>query len=141
MFAFIKIFPWLMPFLKEMILGKKTWGQAFKDNKKKTIFAVLVIISFGLNFILVPKLTVLATQYVALNREFNEYRLSHPDRAMSTQKHPLDSGGKEVTVEVKTTPPKDQVANATPSHSKTNQATDEIKAEFNRIRDREASEH
>lgn len=138
MFAFFKIFPYLMPFLKEMILGKKTWKEGFRDNKKKTIFAVLVMCSFALNFALVPKLAMLATRYIALNREYGDYRTTHPDPIGSTQKHPVESG-KEVTADIKQ--PKERAVKATPVPVPRQSSAEDIQAEFNRMRAREAAEH
>lgn len=64
------VFFW--PFVKEMLLGDKTFGQALKTNKFKTLFAVLIMLSFAMNILAVPRLFVITNEYLALSKKYQE---------------------------------------------------------------------
>lgn len=130
---FIKVLPYIWPFMKAIFLGKKSWTEAFRDNKKKVFLLFICLLSFSLNFVMVPRATHLALQYIAMEKRFLELQAKY--NALEGTRKTTISDGKEVklpekvsTVQHKDPPKKDTVA-------------DDIEAAFDRMRDREKSEH
>lgn len=66
------IFKLLLPFLKEMILGKSSFSYALRRNKLRLLFFFLVIGSFAANYFLVQRLVVISKNHVALTRQLKE---------------------------------------------------------------------
>lgn len=140
-----KIVPYLMPFLKEMLIGKKTWGQALKDNRGKTFLVLAVIASLVFNLVLMVKVGSLAFDYLALSRAKQEleqkYTLLDKSKSgsESSTKHPINSN-----IEV-TTNRENEKSSATKKNSgekkKDVDTAADIKATFDRIRAREAAEN
>lgn len=46
----------IFAFLREIILGKTTFRQALRDHKLRVAFMIIVMISFYLNYLAIPKL-------------------------------------------------------------------------------------
>lgn len=63
--SFLK-FIW--PFLKEMVLGDKTVGQALRTNKARLLLLILILGSFGMNIIMTPRLVTISAQYIELDK-------------------------------------------------------------------------
>lgn len=88
---FVKLLPYIWPFLKDMILGRKTFMEALRDNKKKALLIFIVIFSLGLNFFMVPRTTRMAIDYLALDKKYKELQtqcLAVP----GTPKHTITMG-------------------------------------------------
>jgi hypothetical protein len=139
-----KVIPYLMPFIKEMLIGKKSWKQAFKENRGKTILGIVVTASLIANLILVVKVGSMAFNYLELSRAKQElekkYQVVLAGKGVeSTAKHPLGNNNSEVVTEVKNKPPR--VAKSDTAVKPEPDAAAEIKAEFERMRQREAAEH
>lgn len=64
-----KVLAWLWPFIKEMVLGDKTFKEALDDNKKKVLLIILIFVSLGLNLFLVPRVVVISSNFLALEKE------------------------------------------------------------------------
>ena len=138
-----KVIPYLMPFLKEMLIGKKSWAKAFRENRKKTILAIAVIISVVFNVILMAKLGSLAFSYLELSRAKQELELKF---------HALENKSVITVNPVKATPVKEVatepikvleppvVAPHPPSTKHKVDQTAKIKAEFERMQRLEAAE-
>jgi hypothetical protein len=140
-FALIfKLIPYLVPFLREMILGKKTWRQAFRENRGKTILTLVVVISVIFNVLLMTKAGTLAYHYLELSRANEELKqkmaVVEKNKALpeGSSRHPIVNST-EVVTEVK----RENKAHST-SKADTNLA-EEVRSDFERIRQREATEH
>jgi hypothetical protein len=88
---FFKLLPYIWPFLKDMILGRKTFLEALRDNKKKALLVIVIIFSFGLNFFLVPRTTRMAMDYIALDKKYKEIVMKC-NFVPGTQKHTISQG-------------------------------------------------
>lgn len=62
----------IFEFLREIILGKTTLKRAFKEHKLRLAFLVLVIVSFYLNYLTLPKLYQLTEQRVRIEESYKE---------------------------------------------------------------------
>lgn len=83
MFNFvIGIIKFTIPFIKEMIIGKNSWRYAIRRNKIKIIFFLLVILSFILNWVTIPRIVILSTDYLQLQKE-NKVLLEAPKKCMN----------------------------------------------------------
>lgn len=58
--------------IREMILGKLTFKQAFRENKVRLFFFFLVIVSFYLNYLTLPKIYKVTEQKVIMERSYKE---------------------------------------------------------------------
>jgi hypothetical protein len=144
-FALIfKVIPYLVPFLREMLLGKKTWRQAFRDNRGKTLLAFIVVVSVVFNLLLVTKASTLAYRYLEVVRanEALKNKVSTLEKAKApvegSSRHPIVNNT-EVATEIKKEAHSTAPAKA-PVKPDTN-LTEEVKSDFDRIRQREAAEH
>ena len=88
---FFKLLPYIWPFLKDMILGRKTMLEALRDNKKKVLLVVIVIFSLGLNFFMVPRTTRMAIDYLALDKKYKELQ-TQCVATPGTLKHTISQG-------------------------------------------------
>jgi hypothetical protein len=70
MVAIFKILLFIWPFIKEMVLGKKTMKEAIKDNKRKVAIAFVIVASLGLNMVTLTRLWTLSAQYVDLQKRY-----------------------------------------------------------------------
>lgn len=138
-----KVIPHLMPFFREMLIGKKTWKQAFRENRVKTILTAAMAISLVFNVVLVTKVSHLAVSYLELSRAKHEleakYRVLEARAANppSTPRHPR-SDNAEVVTEV----PKDHKSPRTkrrPAATAKDRLANDLKADLDRIRRREAA--
>lgn len=142
-----KIIPYLMPFIKEMLIGKKSWKQAFKENRGKTILAVAVTISVAFNVVLMTKVGTLAFKYLELSRAKQELEMKYhvsdhnTDPIASSAKHPVTNNTEQVAEVKKTEPPKPPVlvAKGSTTVKPEPDLAAEVKAEYERIRQREAA--
>lgn len=140
---FIKLLPYIWPFLREMVLGNKSIFAALRDNKKKVFFITLVIVSFGLNFLTVPRLLTMSMQYVTLDKRYKELEVKY-DRLNSSAKHPGTNGAEQQAMVKKESPvvpatslepqgiPKKEDKLSTPK-----KRTDHVAEYFEKIRQRE----
>lgn len=62
----------IFAFLREMILGKLTFQQAFKQNKVRLGFFLLVVLSFYLNYLTLPKFYAIAANKVEIELSYKE---------------------------------------------------------------------
>jgi hypothetical protein len=83
---FFKLIPYIWPFLREMVLGNKPILKAVRDNKKKLLFLALILFSFGMNFVMLPRLVSMSMQYIALEKKHNELEAKY--KAVSTLPKP-----------------------------------------------------
>lgn len=139
-----KVIPYLMPFIREMLIGKKSWKQAFRENRGKTILTVAVAISVVFNLVLMTKVGSMAFNYLELSRAKQELEAKYIAMEKSkigvvgTPKHPLVANTEVVAEIPKPVPPK-VVTHHSPTAEEILAA--EIKADMERIRQREAAEH
>lgn len=91
---FFKLLPYIWPFVREMVLGKKPLLIALRDNKKKLFFITLILISFGLNFVAIPRLVSMSMQYIALEKRYKELETKFNNINSST-KHPKANGAEQ----------------------------------------------
>ena len=68
MFIF-KVLAFLWPFLREMILEKKTLGEALKTNKKKVLLIFVILASLGMNLFFIPKLVQISEDFIKLRQQ------------------------------------------------------------------------
>jgi hypothetical protein len=144
---FLKVLPYIWPFIREMVLGRKSILAALRDNKKKVLFISLVLFSFCLNFLTIPRLLSLSAQYVALEKRYKDVQ-THPASVGSTVKHPT-ANGVEQKVHIKE-PPHVAVIETVekkpiPSKKKkkvivSDPNVNQIKEQFEKIRSREENE-
>lgn len=62
----------IIAFIREMILGKMTFKQAFKENKLRLAFFVIVLISFYLNYLTLPKVYSALEAKATIERSYKE---------------------------------------------------------------------
>lgn len=129
-----KVFPYLMPFIKEMLIGKKSWKQAFRENRIKTTVVVGLAISLLFNLVLMAKIGSLAMNLLEMSRAKQQLeervQVLEVNKAgtPSSPRHPVASNTEvQERVPTKVTPRSD--------------SADSIRAEFERMRQRESSEH
>lgn len=67
-----KLIAFLFPFVKEMILGEKTIREAIRTNKMRVFLIGLILLSFFLNIVFIPKLVKISADYVILDRKYKE---------------------------------------------------------------------
>lgn len=72
MSASMSVLKLLWPFLKEMLLGDKTVGEALKTNKMRVLLLFLILGSFGMNLLVAPRLYAISSQYIELEREHKQ---------------------------------------------------------------------
>ena len=65
----LKVLKMLWPFIKEMIIGKNSLRYAVRKNRIRVIFFFLVIFSFVINWIAIPKLVIISANYIKLEQE------------------------------------------------------------------------
>lgn len=68
MSAAASVLKWLWPFLKEMVLGDKTVGQALRTNKARVLLLILILGSLGMNMLMTPRLVTISAQYIELQK-------------------------------------------------------------------------
>jgi hypothetical protein len=142
-----KVIPYLWPFIKEMLIGKKTWRQAFRENRGKTIVTVSLAVSLVFNIVLVTKVGHLAVNYLELSRAKEELEKKYKALEKvktgppSTPKHPV-ANSTEVVAQVprERKPKPTKPVKLNPSVSQQERLDAEVRAEAERIRQREAIE-
>lgn len=139
-----KVIPYILPFLKEMLIGRKSWRQAFKDNRGKTILAFVVIVSVTFNIMLTAKVGTLAYQYLEMSRAKQELELKY--QLLEKTKVPVEGSAKhpmansaEVVVDVKKEIKVEPLPRLTHVDKVKPRVADEVNAEFERMRQREAA--
>jgi hypothetical protein len=141
-----KVIPYIVPFLKEMILGKKTWRQAFKENRIKTILTFLMAISVAFNVILTARIGTLAFRYLELSRANEElekkYLLLEKSKTgiESSARHPVVNNTEIVGEMKKDQPPATPAKPASSTQSHDAKLAVDVIADLERIRKREAVE-
>jgi len=90
----VSVFKLLFILIREMILGKLTFKQAFRENKIRLFFFLLVIISFYANYVTLPKIYAITEQKVIMERSYKEQieTLQSQLRECRTGKQSLASG-------------------------------------------------
>jgi len=147
---FLKVLPYMWPFIREMVLGRKSLLAALRDNKKKVFFITLIIVSFGLNFLTVPRLVSMSVQYVTLDKRYKELEARY-NRVTSSSKYP-NANGLEQQIQIKETN-KERAKEKSPATEKkpspkkeedkgpaSKADVDQIKQQFEKIRQREEKE-
>jgi hypothetical protein len=140
-----KVIPYLVPFLKEMMLGKKTWRQAFKDNRGKTILMFAVMVSVIFNVVLTARVGTLAYRYLELSRAKEEldakyHALEKPKLVVEgTPRHPM-ANSQEISTEVRKEPKLVLPTKHVVTVVQDTKLAAELQADLDRIRTREATE-
>jgi len=67
--SLIKIFLFIWPFIKEMVLGEKSMREAARDNKMKVLLAIVLSCSLVVNIFSVNRLWTLSQEYLDLRKE------------------------------------------------------------------------
>lgn len=130
---FFKIIPYIWPFLREMVLGNKPILKAMRDNKKKLFFILLILFSFGLNFVAVPRLVTMSMQYIALDKRYKE--LDANFKAInSSVKHPSANGVEQQVTIAEPNAPVAKPHRASKSVKKSPAKTQPRKEHFDEIR-------
>lgn len=68
--SLVKILMFIWPFIKEMVLGDRSVGEAARENKMKLLLTVVLTASIGLNIFSVHRLWTLSQQYLDLRKEY-----------------------------------------------------------------------
>jgi len=138
-----KVIPYIVPFLKEMIIGKKTWRQAFKENRGKTMLGFVLVISLVFNVVLTAKVGNLAFKYLHLSRAKEELeqrvktQTNNTDHIEGSTRHPIVNNT-EIAAEVQKKP-KPTLAKEGVTVKPAKVLDDEVRADLERMRQREAS--
>lgn len=138
-----KIIPYIVPFIKEMLIGKKTWRQAFKENRGKTILAFVVVVSVVFNITLTAKVGNLAYKYLELSRAKEELELKYKQLEKGaagidgSSRHPIVNNT-EISAEVEKKPKGAQGRTSTVIAPEKVLA-EEVQADIERMRKREAA--
>lgn len=66
------VWKFVFALLREMILGKQTWQQAFRENKLRLAFLGIVICSFYLNYLVLPKMHKAVEAQIVLEKSHRE---------------------------------------------------------------------
>lgn len=69
---FFRIVAIFWPFLKEMILGDKTLPQAMRRHRGRLFILGMIFFSLFLNAFAVPRLLKISSDYVILNRKYQQ---------------------------------------------------------------------
>jgi hypothetical protein len=139
-----KVIPYIVPFLKEMILGKKTWRQAFKENRGKTILTFLMVVSVTFNVVLTARVGTLAYRYLELSRAKQEleqkYDVLQKGRVSleGSARHPIVNNT-EISAEVEKKPKAEPTGKASNAGKSSKGLAEEVRADIERIRQREAA--
>jgi hypothetical protein len=79
-----KIIGLIIPFLLEMVFGKKQEPLPTEDkdslkpsNRKRFIVSIIMLISFSINYLAIGRLYSLSLSYIALNNEKNIYKVKN----------------------------------------------------------------
>lgn len=91
----LKVLAFLWPFIKEMVLGDKTLKEAIKDNKKKVLLALLIMVSVGMNFFTISRLVVVSQNYINVEKKYLTAIKPATDHPAIVEKH---KGGKPIPV-------------------------------------------
>jgi hypothetical protein len=89
-----KLIALLFPFVKEMILGEKTIREAIRTNKMRVFLIGLILLSFFLNLVVIPKLVKISADYVMLDRRYKDLEqkssssITHPNPRAQPEKKP-----------------------------------------------------
>lgn len=54
----------LIPFVKEMIIGKNSFRYALRKNRIRVLFFISVILSYGLNWFFIPKTFIISAAHI-----------------------------------------------------------------------------
>lgn len=131
---FLKVLPYMWPFIREMVLGRKSLLAAVRDNKKKVFFITLIIVSFGLNFLTVPRLFSMSVQYVTLDKRYKELEARY-NRVTSSAKYP-NANGLEQQIQIKeSVKQKPSEAEKKPKLAKEEEKEPSSKADMNQIKE------
>jgi hypothetical protein len=136
-----KILTFLWPFIKELVLGEKTVRQAIKSNRWKLVLTIVICISFVVNLLAVPRLVVMANDYVKLNKKYE---------LQTTVIKDLNDKVTKLEIELKTKPPvpKEEPPSTVTVHGKrlpkppkttTTDTKDSVKNHFDKIKEKEES--
>lgn len=68
--SLIKIFMFIWPFIKEMVLGDRSVRETARDNKLKVLLAFVLAASLVMNIFSVNRLWTLSQQYLDLRKEY-----------------------------------------------------------------------
>lgn len=70
----LKVLKFTWPFFKEMIIGRNSLRYAMKKNRVKVFFFFAVILSFVVNWMVVPRLFTLSSSYLKIKHELVEVK-------------------------------------------------------------------
>ena len=84
------------PFFKEMIIGRNSFSYALRKNRVRVAFFFAVLLSFCINWVAIPRLFTLSSDYIKLEKELKatkETMASYKD-----DKEAVDQAKDELTV-------------------------------------------
>lgn len=136
-----KILTFLWPFIKELVLGEKTVRQAIRSNRWKLVLTIVICISFVVNLLAVPRLVVMANDYVKLNKKYE---------LQTTVIKDLNDKVTKLEIELKSKPtvPKEEPPSTVTVHGKrvpkapksnVVDTKDSVKNHFDKIKEKEES--
>lgn len=68
----LAVLKFLLPFLKEMFLGKNSFRYALRKNRVRVFVIILILCSFVTNWFVVPKVFTTSTEYVRLEKDYKK---------------------------------------------------------------------
>lgn len=148
---FIKLLPYVWPFVREMVLGKKTIMEAIREHKKKVAFLMLIVFSFGTNFFTVTRLVTMSVDHLALDKKYKELESKYKE-VLSSPRHTIANGA-EVQAPVKqpevipdSTEPVPKVdrhhkPKVTANTTRRGSYAEQLRMDLDKIKQREESEH
>lgn len=75
----------MWPFLRELVIGKKTIAEAAKSHTGRLILLIFILSSFGLNGWAVPKVIAISKKYLTLEKSYNKLSEESSKQAPSVQ--------------------------------------------------------
>lgn len=67
-----QILKFIWPFIKELVLGEQTLGQALKTHKLRVLLIALIMGSFVMNVFTVPRLISISADYIKLEKKYEK---------------------------------------------------------------------
>lgn len=129
---FFKLFGFVWPYLKELVLGDRSIRQAMRHNKLRMLFVAAIFCSFGLNFLAIPKVFSLSARIVALQKN-----TCLPTKLVIKEAPKPEPVA--VAAEYATTPPKSSNAQKRNKVKQSDEVNEAIR-ELNRIKQKEEME-
>ncbi|EKD22651.1 MAG: hypothetical protein ACD_84C00021G0003 [uncultured bacterium] len=87
----LKILTFLWPFIREMMFGDKKLSEILKRNKRRLALTLLLLVSLGVNLVVVPKLFTITKTYLELVKSSENEKCTQntSPRVFSEIKNPI----------------------------------------------------